>query len=318
MLWLCERDVRRLIDRDALIAAVADAFRDLARGAVVNPPQTRIDDVARRSNFVAFPSYIADRGIYAVKVLGASERNPGDGLPFIHAVNVLVDAEHARPVAIIDAGFLTGCRTAATSAVALQMLRPGRGGTLGLLGTGLQARAHLEFLPRVRQFARILVCSPSGVRARAETLAAQAGAPVEAASSVADVLAQSDVVLTATHAGTPLFAAEAVRPECCVLVVGKFRPGATEVPPGLVARAGTVVVDQPARFLSHWQERDGDGLPADALARIRSLGDILVAGTAPAAGLSVFFSEGMAMEDAVASQLIYDRAVAAGLGARLE
>jgi ornithine cyclodeaminase/alanine dehydrogenase-like protein (mu-crystallin family) len=316
MLWIPERDVRRAVEPDRLIAAIAEAFIALARGEIVNPPQTRIDDAARASNYVAFPAYLPGRNAYAVKVLGANERNPARGLPFIHALNVLLDAEEARPVAIIESGYLTGCRTAATSAVALRALG-GDGGTLGVLGTGLQARLHLEFLPRVRRFDRLLVCSPSGAHERAAALAASLGAAP--ATSVDELVAASDVLVTATNAARPLFAAAQLRDGARVLVVGKFRPGATEVPVELTERVATLLIDQPARFLAHWRRGAASDLSPAALARIAVLGELLAAPPShPAARCPcLFISEGMAMEDAVASLLVHERALELGLGTHL-
>jgi len=126
VLWLSEEDVETLVEPLALVDAIERAFVAFHHGVLANPQQTRIDDTARGANYVAFPSYWADRDLFCVKVLAGIDANRSRGLPFLHSINVLVDAATGVPAAVIASAGLTGWRTAATSGVALRHL--GRSG----------------------------------------------------------------------------------------------------------------------------------------------------------------------------------------------
>lgn len=318
MLWLSESDVEALVDPPSLVDAIDAAFAAFAHGALDNPPQTRIDDHGRGANYVAFPAYWAERNLFCVKVLAGVDANRGRGLPFLQSTNVLVDAGNGVPLALVSSAALTGWRTAATSAVALRRLAgPGRR-TLGILGTGLQGRTHLHTLTAMHAFEEVIVCSPSGAADRAAALIAAAPRrfAAEATTSVDRVVDRADVLVTATSSAEPLFSPDRVRYGTLVLTAGKFRPGATEVPAGLCARAAMLVVDMPERFRGHWSHDTGPRLAQRELDRVMGLGEIC-AGTIPspsADGIVLFFSEGMAMQDAVATRLVYDAALRAGAG----
>jgi ornithine cyclodeaminase/alanine dehydrogenase-like protein (mu-crystallin family) len=235
VLFLSESDVEAALEPRALVAALSQAFVDLARDKAVNPRELRIDDHERRANFVAFPAYAPTLGAYAVKVLSGHHGNPPRGLPFIHAVVVLIDPADGRIVAVMAARGLTAMRTAATSALATKLLaRPGSS-RLAVIGTGVQARAHLMLFARVIDIAQITVCSSSGASDRARRLADEVGAAlnrqVHTTAAIADAVAAADIVVTCTHAPEPLFGPEVLAHDAHLSVVGGFRPGDTEVAP---------------------------------------------------------------------------------------
>ena len=307
MLWLSEADVESVLDPRLLVAGIEEVFTEYGRGTVVNPRETRIDDYDLPANFVAFPAYVPTMGTYAVKVLAGNDRNPARGLPFIHAVVVLLDTDTGEILAVMEARYLTACRTAATSAVATGVLAKPDATCLGILGTGIQGRLHLRVLPLARAFRTVRICSPSGAHERVEAMAEEAGARfgaelrVIACHSVADVVREADVLTTATNSRVPLFENDLLAGDCHVNVVGGFRPGATEIPPRLMSRARTVVSDHAPRFRGHWQGDANPGFDRRVLDSVTSLAEVLATDdpTLEARGISLFISEGLAMEDAV-------------------
>ena len=325
MLWLSESDVESVLDPGLLVTGIEEVFTLYGRGKAVNPRETRIDDYDLPANFVAFPAYIPTMHSFAVKVLAGNDRNPERGLPFIHAVIVLLDTKTGVALAIMEARYLTACRTAATSAVATKFLAKPDATRLGILGTGIQGRLHLEVLPLTRAFDTVHICSPSGGTNRAEAMAEKAdtafgGRPrVVACGSVADVVRGAGVLVTATNARVPLFEDDLIVGDCHVNVIGCFRPGAMEIPPQLMSRARSVVADQVERFRDHWGSEATLEFDRRALNVVTSLAEAIARDrTKPApGGLSLFMSEGMAMEDAIAARLVYERAIEAGVGQKL-
>jgi len=325
LLWLSETDVKSVLDPGLLVAGIENVFTEYGRGNAVNPRETRIDDYDLPANFVAFPAYLPTIHSYAVKVLAGNDRNPERGLPFIHAVIVLLDTQTGEIQAIMEARYLTACRTAATSAVATKFLAKPDATCLGILGTGIQGRLHLEVLPLTRAFHTVRVGSPSGGTDRARAMAREAdavfgGTPrVVACSSVTEVVRGADVLVTATNSRVPLFEDDLVAGDCHINVVGCFRPCAMEIPPRLMSRARTVVADQVERFQGHWEGDAKLEFDRRVLDSVTSLAEAIVQGQGATrrGGLSLFMSEGMAMEDAVAAQLVYERAIEAGVGQRL-
>jgi ornithine cyclodeaminase/alanine dehydrogenase-like protein (mu-crystallin family) len=325
LLWLSETDVKSVLDPGLLVAGIEKVFTEYGRGKAVNPKETRIDDYDLPANFVAFPAYLPTMHTYAVKVLAGNDRNPARGMPFIHAVVVLLAAETGEILAVMEARYLTACRTAATSAVATKVLAKPDATCLGILGTGIQGRLHLEVVPLTRAFHTVQVCSPSGGTDRAKAMAEEAGAKfggkprVVACRSVVDVVRKADVLITATNSRVPLFEDDLVVRDCHVNVVGCFRPGAMEIPPRLMSRARSVVADQVQRFQGHWESEANLEFDRHVLDSVTSLAEAVTHDqTNPhPGGLSLFMSEGMAMEDAVAARLVYERAIEAGVGQRL-
>src|SRR3982750_791438 len=152
-LILTEDDVKKHLPMEKLIPAMAEALQDLSAGAVVQPLRT------------VFP---VCRGYFGVmsacaRVLGAKLVTfypENKGIPTHHAMILLFRPETGEPLAVMDGRLITEMRTAAVSAVATKLLARDDAKVLTILGSGVQARSHLEALRRVRSFIEVRVCSP--------------------------------------------------------------------------------------------------------------------------------------------------------------
>lgn len=314
--WIADALADALLPRHKLVERLLAALAALGRGEVVNPPQTRIDEAGRHANFVVFPVLWPQGGVYCVKVLAGVEENPARGLPFLRSTNLLVDITDGSLRAVVESTTLTALRTAAASAVALGLLgAPDRGATLSVIGTGRVARAHVEILrATVAGLSRVLIASARGSHARA---AATAAALCAEAVTVADAVRRADVLVTATTSVHPVFDVSDVAPDAVVLTTGGFRPGRTEIPLALIDQAATLLSDLPSRLLAHWTDAQGTK-PAWG-ARALSLTDLASGAIPPVprTGLRLFLSEGLAVEDAVATLLVVEAAERTGAGQRL-
>jgi len=151
------------------------------------------------------------------------------------------------PVALLlDNGYLTDVRTGAAGAVAAESLAPGAVHTVGVIGSGVQARHQVMCLREVRQFSRLMAWSidPDGLRAYAREMRERLGIEVVAGTSAEEVTRAADVLITATPSREPIVRAEWLRPGMHITALGSDGPGKQELDPRVLARADLVVVDR--------------------------------------------------------------------------
>jgi ornithine cyclodeaminase/alanine dehydrogenase len=318
-LLLNRADLERLLDVESVIEAVQQGFADYTAGKVQMPARTAVRGTDPPGVLLLMPCAMTDSRVLGTKLVSVYPQNPSRGLPTIGALYVLSDYETGFPLAVMDAGFITGLRTAAASAVATRFLARQDARSLGIFGTGVQAEFHALAIPAVRKVERILVwgSSPQKSRQFAERMQGRCRARVEVGESLAAVAA-ADIVVTGTTATQPLFSGDAIRPGAHVNGVGSHAPAARELPPDLVARGRVVVDTYEAAFAEA-----GDLLLAieeGAIARehiAAEMGEIVL-GNKPARRsadeITLFKSCGVAFEDAMTANLAVRRARAANVG----
>ena len=309
MRFIGQDEVRRLLDLDALLEALADAFVELSAGRASVPP--RVAATTPDGFLAAMPGYVA--GVLEAKLVSVFPGNEGSGLPTHQALIVLFDEQSGTPVALMDGTHITAARTGASSAVATRALAREDASVLAVLGAGVQGRSHLEAVTRVRDFGEIRVASRT--MQHAETLAGDFGA--RAVATFEEAVRGADVVCCCTDSSEPVLRCEWLDRGAHVTSVGAARAG-PELD-GDTVRAGILVVESRIAFEpfpagSH----ELAGLDPQSAAE---LGEIL-AGTRPARSsddeITVYKSMGHAVEDAVAARLVYERARAEGAGAELD
>jgi thiomorpholine-carboxylate dehydrogenase len=210
------------------------------------------------------------------------------------ATILLFDPETGAPLAVMDGRLITEMRTAAVSAVATRLLAPKDARVLAVLGSGVQARSHVEALKLVRDFTEIRVWSRTP--AHAERFAAEIGG---VARSAEDAVRGAQVVVTVTSASEPVLRGGWLEPGCHVNAVGAPRPDWRELDDDVMANV--VFVDSREAA----EKESGDVILSGA-AVYAELGEAL-AGTRPAQAekTTVFKSLGMAVEDVAAALLVY-------------
>jgi ornithine cyclodeaminase/alanine dehydrogenase-like protein (mu-crystallin family) len=202
-----------------------------------------------------------------------------------------------------DRGALTAARTAAAAALATDALAPPGPTTLGIVGTGVQARLAAPWLRHLRTVDRVLVAGrrPEAVRALA------AGVPGAEPATIDDVLRGADAILTATASTAALFPADAApdRPRH-VTALGADMPGKQELPAELF-RGATVVVDDLAQALDHGDLHHAVAAGTARAADVRTLGSVLRDGAPrPAGGTSIADLTGVGALDAAVAGAVLD------------
>jgi alanine dehydrogenase len=302
-----------------VIAAVERAFRECAAGRAAALPRAVLP-MGRHGVFLAMVSALPRLGALGTKLVTVVERNRRRGLPTIHASYLLTDPDTGAPLALMEAGFLTGIRTGATSAVAARHLARRDSRVVACFGAGVQARFQLLCLSQVLPLAEVRVIGrdPARATAFAEGMRRELGITVRVETSRKAAVTGADVITCATTSSRPVFSGRDLAAGAHVDAVGTFRPATREVDTLTVQRS-RVVVDT---YDGAWEEAGDLLIPikARAIARrhIRAELAELVAGTRPGRTspqeITLFKSVGFAPEDAVTARLAYDRAVAAGLG----
>ena len=165
MLILNFEDVLKSISMPQAIAGMRQGFAALGRGEVVMPSRTIVDVDKFNGEMLVMPSFVAaETDALAVKVVGVFPNNVDKGIPSVLGAVCVLDAETCKPLALLDGAAITGVRTAAVSAVATDYLSKANSRVLAVIGTGVQARTHVEAVCTVRRIERIQIYGRNPVK----------------------------------------------------------------------------------------------------------------------------------------------------------
>lgn len=327
MLVLSRADLEQVLRPDTLVAALETAFRRYAGGLCRITTRTVIpaDD---GGVLLLMPAAWRAGGGEATPALGTKlvtvyPGNAARGHPTLYGSYVLMNGQTGQPLAFLEATFLTGIRTGATSALAAQYLARPDARVLACFGAGVQAGFQLRCLAAVLPIDRVLVVGRDPDRARAfcRAMRDRLGLAVDVASDAAKAVGEADVVTCATTSATPVVSGANLRPGTHVDAVGAFRSTDREVDTDAVRRS-LVVVDTYEGAL----EEAGDlliPLAAGAIGREHITAELaeLVTGSRPGrtAGeaITLFKSVGFALEDLAAARLAVEKARAQGVGTEI-
>ena len=290
MIQINEETVRQHLPMGKAIALLDEVFQDWAGGRAHNQPRRRM---------------ILPTGAVLHSLAGYTEKYFGTKVYATHAKHgawfhfLLYDAATARPLALFDANWLGQIRTGAASGLATKRLARAGAATVAVLGSGFQAQGQLEAVRAVREVERVLVWSRK--QENAERFAAEHGA--EVASSADAAVAEASIVVTATFAKDPLFAADSVRPGTHLCAAGSNAANRREIPGELLARASAIVADS----IEQARMEAGDlllALDEAGWARVEELRDGRV--RRDEEEITVFKSVGLGLEDVAVAAWVYE------------
>ena len=299
---LSAREVIEILDR---------AFRAKRAGDVEMPPKVGVHP--REDAFIhAMPAYLADTDAVGLKWVAGYPSNQPLGIPYIHGLFVLSDAATGRPLAVMDATWITEVRTAAASILGIRALAGKSVEAIGIIGCGRQGQAHLELAEQVFPTLRRAALFDRH-RERADGLAAaHPKLEVEVASAAEEIAPGADVIVT-----TAAIVRQPERPlrrahlkDAMVACAVDFDATLSE---DLFEDAGIFVVDDVAQYRYYRQQGYFAGYPADAA----ELAEVLAAEAPHGPGLGIYVPLGIALEDVAVAAEINRRAAEAGLGREL-
>ena len=317
-LLLTESDVKALLPIDHLIATMESTLVDFSRGRTVQPVRTVLQVGESKSFYGVMPAYIPRLPAMGTKQVTVYASNAERNLPSHLATITLLDPETGALLAIVDGRYITEARTAAVSAVSVNYLAKPEAGVLALIGSGVQARSHLEAIDRVRELQDVRVWSRSAAHreAFATEMAPRVTAPIRAVASVEEAVRDASIVVLVTAAREPVVRNEWIAEGAHICAVGACRPDQREMEAALVAR-GELWVDSRAGALSE----AGDILLAiedgaiDQNHIAGELGEFVASASRRKDNrLTIFKSLGMAVEDVAAAHLALVRARQEGRG----
>src|SRR6266487_3609126 len=352
---LSESDVKAVLTIDDLIETMAAALKRFSKGEVTQPVRTVISVGGDDAFCGLMPAYVPSESLGA-KVVTVFGRHATRGLPSHLASVLLLDHETGALRALLDGRFITESRTAAVSAVSSRLLAREGVASLAIIGTGVQARSHLDALSRVHRLKHVAVWSPN--KAHRDRFVAEVGTDpgrsgdgagtdpgrrgdgagtdlgrtrdgagaegrrpvVKAADHAGEAIVGADLIVLVTSSPTPVIESGWVKPGAHVISVGACRPNQREMDPELVAR-GRLFVDSRAAALGE----SGDVVlgiqegrfTADHI--VAEIGELVngAAGRRSQTDITIFKSLGLAVEDVMAADLAYRRAVEQGIGVEL-
>lgn len=320
---LTEAQVASLLPMPELITAMETALVQFSAGGVLQPMRTVLSVGPEQNYFGLMPAFVAEPPQLGAKLVTVCNGNEARGLPSHLATILLLDPDTGALVALMDGRYITEARTAAVSAVSARYLARAGAVTMAILGTGVQARSHLEALTHVRPLREVRVWSPRAA-SRERFIGEMAGhvpATLRAMSAARDAVEGADIVVLATSSPTPVVDDAWVGPGTHVISVGACRPTQREMDPALVARA-RLFVDSRAGALVESGDvvlgiAEGRFSASHVAGELGALAGGRLQGRQSDTEVTIFKSLGMAVEDVVAADLVYRRAMVTGAGTEL-
>ncbi|HEY0006644.1 MAG TPA: ornithine cyclodeaminase family protein [Pyrinomonadaceae bacterium] len=321
-LLLKRADVAGLLSLDECIAAVEEAFRLYGEGSAERPGVLGIHADGGGFHLKAGLLKLS-KSYFVMKANGNFFDNRRRfGLPNIQGIILLCDGENGSPLALMDSIEITIRRTGAATAVAARYLSREASSIITICGCGNQGRISLQAVSRVRPIKRVFAYDVDQSQARrfALELSEQLGIEIEAVDELRSAVGQSDICVTCTPSREYFLKQEYVAPGTFVAGVGADSEEKQELDPLLLSsnKVVTDILDQSATIgdLHHAIER---GLMAKTDTHAE-LGEIVAgkkSGRSSEEEIVIFDSTGMALQDAAAAVIVYERAVGAGLGMRM-
>ena len=323
MLLLTREDVMQVLDMSDCIEAVEKAFAELASGTAVLPLRIAItppDGIA-----LYMPAYLKEAGALACKVVTVYKNNPAKhNMPTTIGKVLVQDPKTGDVICIMDGGYLTAIRTGAVSGVATKYLaRKDKGQKVGIFGAGVQGKAQLWAMAVTRDITKAYVYDSieAAIPKFVEEMSTKLGLEVVKATSPEQILEEADIICTTTTSPTPLFDGSKVREGTHINGIGSHTPNARELDTAIIKRA-KVIADSYEACL---KEAGDIIIPINEGAIDKShmyaeLGEV-VTGKKPARvgdkEITLFKSNGLAIQDVATAKLVYDKAVQAKIGAEV-
>ncbi|MCG6947491.1 MAG: ornithine cyclodeaminase family protein [Acidobacteria bacterium] len=324
MLIINHSQVRELLSISDCMEVVGRALADLARGQGVQPLRDGFLRPDRQGVLAWMPGSLATGQPFGVKVLSVVD-DPGElGVDSHQGAVLIFDPAGGAPLALCEAGAITAIRTAAVSALATDRLARQDASILAVLGSGTQARSHVDAMLEVRPISQIRVWSRDAekVGSFVEEQADRHGVPIEPALDAGAAIDGADIVCTTTSAREPILFAEMLEPGQHINAVGASIPSWREIHPGVLPMVSLFtdrresLDNEAGEYISAIQE----GIFERGLV-VPELGEVLNGdhpGRTSETEITLFRSLGLAVEDIASATLVYRRALERGLGTKTD
>lgn len=314
-IFLTEKDVNEILTMDMAIESVEEGFKVLAEGGATNSPRSRIRLPNGVFNFMSAAA--PGMGVMGLKAYGVAGRNP------VKFYVQLFSTETGEQLAVMEASDMGQIRTGAASGVATKYMARQDASTVGVIGSGYQAQTQLEAVSRVRDIQSAKVFSRTSERREkfASDMTSKLGFSVTAVDSAQECVADSAIVITITSSSRAVLEGEWLSPGTHINAAGANHWMKRELDGTAVQRSNIIVTDD----IEQAKLECGDLIYPIELGRIRweqviPLADVIVGkaqGRTSEDDITLFESQGLALEDIATGIRIYEAAKERGIGTEL-
>lgn len=327
MLVLTQEDIKKAITMREAIDAVETAFAQhyLQRAAI--PLRTRIHCTKSDGDVLFMPAYMQDLDGVGIKIVSVFPRNAASNKPTISAIMLLNDVTTGEPLALMDATYLTALRTGAASGAATRHLANQDAARAAIFGTGAQALRQLEAILEVRNLVEVMVfdIDPGRVGSFIDTCAKELSRFTFSLKQAADpdeAVRAADIIVTATTSRKPVFHGHDIKNGVHINGIGSYTPEMQELDALTVSRADKLVVDAYDASLKEAGDliiplEKGLITTSDIYCEIGKITSGQAPGRENKEEITLFKSVGIAAQDIAVAKIIYDHALAKGLGQQI-
>lgn len=314
-LLLSEADVKNILTMPIALQAVENSFRRLADGSAQLHSRQRLH-IPGKSYLHYMAAADATSGYLGLKMYTSAR----EGLRFLVP---LFDAQSGDLVALIEADYLGQMRTGAASGLATRLMARADARTVGIIGTGLQARTQLAAIASVRQIESVRAFSRDADRREkfAKQMSERLRLPVTAVASAEEAVRDAAIVVTSTNSTNPVLEGRWLQPGMHINAIGANFPQKRELDAAAVRRCDIIAVD--SREQSKIEA--GDLIPMygdddrrwDSVMELAAIVSGKIPGRASPEQITLFKSNGIAIEDIVVAGRIYELACDRSLGRQI-
>lgn len=311
MLILTRKEIEKLLDINELITVLEEGFKVLSAGQLNVPPRSQV--IAPKGLLVGMPAYMPNK-LMSVKLVSVFHENHKQNIPAHQATITLFDSETGSPIAFMDGEYITAMRTAAGAILSIKHLARKDSKTLAIIGAGVLSEAHLKMIGTLSGIEKKYIASSNFSKAKALALHASNALAVD---SIQEAVSQADIVCLCTSSAEPVIKAEWLKEGVHVSSVG-YRPPGGELPRDLVESSHVFVESKVAFSPAPVGCSELQGLNVEFGTE---LGEVLLnqkEGRRNEKETTIYKSMGHAMEDLVAANLVYEKAVKQGIGKIVE
>lgn len=322
-LLLTRSEINELVAMPEVIETVEKTFKGMGEGDVINPPKVHLDlgdgnsGLPYSAGMNAMPAYVGWQKIAGLKFIGGWEGNPSKGLPYLSGMIFLVNPQDGQFLAVMDGILITNFRTGAQAAVALKyLIKNSKEPIIGLFGAGAQGRTQTLAVCtafNVKEL-RVYDVNPNASRAFAEEMTQKVNVPIKIMDKPEDVTIGCDAVISVTHAKNQFITNDMIGRGVTVLPLGSFRECADD----LILSVDKIIVDNIEQCLHRGTLKavveSGKLNRSNIYATIGEIVAGKKAGRESAEERIMCITIGMGALDVAVASLIYEKALAKGVG----
>ena len=324
VLILNQKQIADLLSMEECMTVMEQTFRSLAAGEALLPLRQIVWLPGGESVLAVMPSFSSDIQSMGVKVISVFPRNLGTEFDAHQGAVLLFEATNGCLQAIMDATAITAIRTAAVSGIATRVLARTDATTLAILGSGVQARTHLEamLLARKIQSVRVWSRTPENAQRFAREEGKRYAVEIEVRDSAKAAVEGADIICTVTSSRAPVLSGEWIQPGAHINAVGTFGPQSREIDTTTVVRS-RLFVDRKESAINEAGDyiiplSEGSITPGHIRGELGEVISSAIPGRTRPEEITLFKSLGLAVEDLASAHYLYQKATKQGVGAFVE